>query len=84
MFLLYEQGTLNGRASTRFMSSSQINTRPNLSINIHFAKSGLVIRELDMNLELTLLNKNVLPSHFYVVKMGKQAGKTFLNWNMLA
>ena len=39
-------------------------------------KGGLVIiRELYMNLELTLLNRNVLPSHFYVVKMGKQAGK---------
>ena len=48
-------------------------------------KGGLVlIRELDMNLELTLLNRKGLPSHFYVVKMGKQAGKTFLNWNMLA
>ena len=66
------------------MSSSLI-TRPLFAKCIFMLKGGLVlIRELDMNLELTLLNRNVLPSQFYLVKMGKQAGKTFLNWNMLA
>ena len=39
MVLRKDYLSLDIRVGTRFMSSSQINTRPPFSINIHFAKS---------------------------------------------